>query len=923
MQCEAGSIRLLLIRDCGGADWVPRTGERGRCQHEETDSTHPPLRTAPKKRPAQFDPPPTASDFGGSGSFPIVGIGASAGGLEALERFFRNVPSGTRMAFVVVQHLDPTHEGILAELLQRCTSMTVQQVKDRMRVQPEHVYVIPPNKDLALRRGILRLLVPAAPRGLRLPIDSFFRSLAADQEERSLGIILSGMGSDGTLGLTAIKERSGWSLVQAPSTAKFDGMPRSAIDARLADVIASPEELPAKLAFLARHQVRDLANIDSSGRVSGSEMARIIQLLRSETGHDFSLYRKSTLYRRIERRMGIHRFSRIGDYAQFLGANPQETQLLFKELLIGITSFFRDPEVWETLRDEILPPLLAERPEGAVLRAWIPGCSTGEEAYSLGMVFEEAVRLARPARHRALRIFASDLDRDAIDEARSGLYRTNIGADVSEERLGRFFLQEEHGYRVRRELREMMIFAQQDVTLDPPFTRIDLLSCRNLLIYLEAELQQRLLGLFHYSLNPGGVLVLGSAETVGTSSELFLPVANKARIYLRLGPPARAEGVEFAAGRRPARRAAGPEPARPDALPPDLNLQALADQQILRNHTPAAVLVNGTGDILYVRGKTGKYLEPAAGKANWNLFAMARNGLGHPLNEAFQRARRKKVRVLAEDLSVRSSGRVQLVDVTVVPLLEPEALRGKVLFLFADAPAAADSSAKGKRARAKPPGDRQTALARELERADEELRTSQEEMQASQDELSSANEELQSTNEELQSMNEELTTSKEEMQSMNEELQTINQELQAKVDELSRTSSDMHNLLNSTDIATLFLDGSLHVRSFTDRIVGIFKLIPGDVGRPITDIVNELEYAELQADADAVLSSLKFVEKQVSARNGRWFLVRIMPYQTSEHRIDGLVITLADISASKRVEAELRATEAKLRALLEERQRME
>ena len=848
-------------------------------------------------------------------TFPIVGIGASAGGLEALEQFLKGVPAASGLAFVVVQHLDPTHKGIMVELLQRTTPLPVRQITERMTVKPDHVYVIPPNRDLSILHGVLHLLEPAAPRGLRLPIDFFLRSLAADRQDRSIGVILSGMGSDGTLGLRAIKERAGAVFVQSPASAKFDGMPRSAIDAGLADVVAPAEDLAGKIVaylehvplLVARPEV-DLADTDRSG------LSKVVLLLRTHTGHDFSLYKKSTLYRRIERRMGLHQLGRISDYVRYLHENPQEAELLFKELLIGVTSFFRDPAVWEQLEAEILPALLDAHPGGGTLRAWIPACSTGEEAYSLAIVFREAVEQVKPAAHWSLQVFATDLDRDAIDKARGGAYPANIAADVTEARLKRFFVQEERGYRVAKEIREMVIFAPQNLVMDPPFTKLDLLTCRNLLIYLETDLQKKLLPLFHYSLNPGGVLVLGSAETVGAATDLFAALSGKNRIYRRIETALPPDLTDFPAAF--ARRRVDELPAVNPPSPPvhQPNLQALADALVLQRFAPAAVLATAQGDVVYISAKTGKYLEPATGKANLNLFAMAREGLAGALNEAFAQAVRQQLAVVLKDLKVGSNGGIKTVDVTVQPLAEPAALRGMVLVVFTDKATPPATKVPGKAGQGSTNADHVSALAHQLQQSREDLQNTREQMQTSQEELKSTNEELQSTNEELQSTNEELTTSKEEMQSMNEELQTVNHELNAKVDELSLASDDMKNLLNSTDIATLFLDNELKVRRFTTQATGIIKLIAGDAGRPITDLVTTLDYPALADDAHEVLRTLVFHEGQVPARDGRWFSVRTRPYRTQDNRIDGVVITFTDISAAKALEATLLEAQAVLQS---------
>jgi chemotaxis methyl-accepting protein methylase len=849
-----------------------------------------------------------------SGSFPIVGIGASAGGLEALEQFLKRVPASSGMAFVIVQHLDPTRRGIMPELLQRATGMRVVQVKDRTRTQPNCVYVIPPNKDMSILHGVLHLLPPVAPRGLRLPIDFFLRSLAQDQQERSIGVILSGMGSDGTLGLRAIKEKAGLALVQDPASARFEGMPRSAVDAGLADIVAPVDELPGKIMAFLAHAPLIGKSEPALEHKTESAMEKAVILLRAHTGHDFSLYKRNTLYRRIERRMGIHQIDKISAYVRYLQENSQELDLLFKELLIGVTSFFRDPAAWERLREQAIPSLLTGRAVVHALRAWVPGCSSGEEAYSLAMVFKEVLEQVKPKGNVALQIFATDLDRDAIDKARQGLFPHNIAADVSPERLSRFFAKEEHGYRVRKEIREMVIFAPQNLIMDPPFTKLDLLSCRNLLIYLAPEVQKKLMPLFHYSLNPGGILFLGSAETIGGFTNLFAPISARARVYRRSESALSPEPVEFPASFN---AAAPVRPEPPQVLKPPASLQSLADQLVLQRYSPPSVLVNDKGDILYISGKTGRYLEPAAGKANWNIFAMAREGLRYELTSLFQKALRQKGTVALRGLKFGTNGGQYSLDLTVQMLDEPEALRGLVLILFAEGPTQSEIKAPARSRKAPTPSPRLAELERELQQAREELQTTREEMQTSQEELKSTNEELQSANEELQSTNEELTTSKEEMQSLNEELQTVNTELQARVDELSMANSDMRNLLNSTEIATIFLDNDLRVRRFTTEATKIIKLIPGDMGRPITDLASALQYPELARDAQEVLRTLVPAEKAVDARDGRWFTVRIMPYRTLDNRIDGVVITFADVTAAKKLEAELRHKQAGLEQRVE------
>ena len=844
----------------------------------------------------------------------IVGIGASAGGLEALELFLKSVPQASGLAFVVVQHLDPTYKGILVELLQRATSMPVLQIQDRMQVQADHVYVIPPNTDLSILHGVLHLLEPIAPRGLRLPIDFFFRSLADDQQENAIGVILSGMGSDGTLGLRAIKEKAGAVFVQDPTTATFDGMPSSAINAGLADIIASAQELVPRIANYVHH-VPLLANLVEAdiANKDHSALEKVILILRALTGHDFSLYKKSTMYRRIERRISLHELLKINDYVRYLRENPKEAELLFKELLIGVTNFFRDAEVWEQLKNETIPLLLKAHPQGGTLRAWVPACSTGEEAYTLGMIFREALDLVKPTERFSLQIFATDLDRDAIDKARAGNYLANIEVDVTEKRLRRFFTPEEHGYKVIKEIREMVIFAPQNLVMDPPFTKLDILTCRNLLIYLEPNLQKKLLPLFHFSLNKHGILVLGSSETVGQSTDLFSAMPGKTRIYRRQENVARLEHVEFPtaySGLRTHSITDGSPPLYAKQLLSEKLLSNTLEQQtdalLLQQYAPAAVLTNIKGDIVYISGKTGRYLEPAAGKANLNIFAMARQGLAGPLSAAFAKAVRQKIKVTLNTVEVQGNTSHQSVNVTLQPLFEPVAMNGMVLIVFADVPMSLVQKTSTKAALTKVQLAQLDMLTQELQQSHEELQSTREEMQSSQEELKSANEELQSANEELQSTNEELTTSKEEMQSMNEELHSLNYELQARVDEFSRASDDMENLLNSTNIATLFLDGELRVRRFTNKITSLINLIATDVGRLITDLSTELAYPELVSDARKVLVTLIFTEREVVANDGRWFMVRIMPYRTETNRIDGVVITFLDITDGKVLENSLR-----------------
>jgi two-component system, chemotaxis family, CheB/CheR fusion protein len=846
----------------------------------------------------------TVSDLIGD-NFPVVGIGASAGGLEALEQFLGNVPENSGMAFIVIQHLDPTQKGMLPELLQRVTKMKVLQVADNMHVKPDFVYVIPPNASMSILKRVLYLFEPVEARGLRLPIDFFFRSLAEDQKGQSIGLILSGMGSDGSLGLRAIKENNGIVMVQDPATARYDSMPRNAIESVNVDIVSEVSELPGKLSELLKHLPLERTGQEIEIK-DKSSLEKIIILLRSHTGNDFSMYKNNTVYRRIERRMSIHNIEKISSYVHFLQENPKEIEILFKELMIGVTKFFRDSNIWEKLSDSILPDLLAKLPADSVLRAWIPGCSTGEEAYSLAIIFKEAIEKNFSYGGFSLQVFATDLDYDAIGIARKGIFPASIAADVSINRLNRFFIASDEGYRINTEIREMVVFAQHNIIMHPPFTKIDILSCRNLLIYMNSELQKKLLDLFYYSLNQEGILVLGTSETLGTKNHLFKPVDTKMKIFRRTGTSLATSAFDF-----PSSFSRNFQSNIESQIPvkSNFNIQTLADQLLLQRFSPAGVLVNENGDIIYISGHTGNYLEPAVGKANMNIFAMLREGLREEFPIAFRKAIVNKESVVISNIKVGTNGSVRTLNVNIQWIEKPASLRGTLMIVFIDVPEAEQIKQKSRSGRKNQIAIGQSELEKELEHTREQMQSTLEEMQTSQEELKSTNEELQSTNEELQSTNEELTTSKEEMQSLNEELQTVNAELQSKVDDFSRVNNDMKNLLNSTDIATLFLDKELNIRRFTIQATKIFKLIKSDIGRPFTDLVSDLIFPELADDALEVLRTLVFIEKPIPAKDGRWFSVRIMPYRTFDDRIDGLVITFFNISDLKEVEIKLNRTE--------------
>lgn len=805
------------------------------------------------------------------------------------------------MAFVVVTHQHPGHPSLLPELLRKSTAMPVTEARDNLSVRPDCIYVARPEGYLAILGGKLQLMECRDASAVRLSIDYFFRALAEDQRERAVGIVLSGTASDGTLGVKAIKGAAGMTMAQEPESAKYPGMPRSAIATGLVDYVLPASRLPQRLLTYARGPYLIPPAPGALADTALSEpMKKILVLLRSRTGHDFSGYKPTTIRRRIERRMNIHQFQEPHDYLKALHDNPHELDLLFKELLIGVTSFFRDPKAFAVLAKTALPELLAARADDAVVRVWVPGCSTGEEAYSLAIVLRECAE--RMKKRFTFQVFGTDLDGQAIDLARTGVYPDGIAVDVSRERLARFFTKEDGHYRLKKEIRELVVFAPHNVLKDPPFTKLDLVSCRNLLIYLNSPLQQRLFALFHYSLRPDGLLFLGPSESVGELRDHFAVVDQKSKIFRRIGrklaPQALSESNTDTAeitGRAPV--------AKAPASAPEPRLNAMFEGLLLERFAPASVITNERGDISFIHGRTGHYLEPAAGRPSHNVVAMAREGLRPALASALRRAAAQKGVVVQTCVRVKTNGSFTAVDVTVSRIAEPESIRGLFLVTFqpSAAPAARPAGRKSSSAAGGSPG-RVAELEQELLFTRESLQSTVEELQRTNEALTSSNEELQSTNEELQSTNEELETSKEELQSLNEELQTVNAQLQSKVEAYAQASDDMQNLLNSTAISTVFLDDHLNIRRFTEEARAVFNLIPGDVGRPIANLTANLDYDRLVPDAREVLRTLAPRETEVPTRDGGWRLVRILPYRTTENVIDGLVITLMDITRTKRAE---------------------
>lgn len=813
------------------------------------------------------------------------------------------MPPDTGMAFVVVQHLDPTHKGMLVELLQRYSEMPVVQIEDDMKVQANHIYTIPPNKDISILHGVLQILDPVTPRGMRLPIDFFLKHLAQDQGEKAIAIILSGMGTDGSHGLRVIKEKLGMVMVQEPESAKFDGMPNSALATGLNDYVASAAQLPAKLVEYARHRM-EAAGAPAIADSKTNALQKIIVLLRAHTQQDFSMYKKDTLNRRIRRRMDIHLLDNPDDYVRYLQDNPHELDLLFKEMLIGVTSFFRDPQAYDALKERMVTKLREQTEPHETVRAWVVGCSTGEEAFSIAIVLRECLEEADMRGAVDLQIFATDIDKDAIEVARRGTYPGNIAADVSPERLQRFFVKDGENYRVKKEIRDNVVFAPQNVIMDPPFTKMDLLSCRNLLIYFSAELQQKVLPLFHYSLRQDGILFLGPSESLAGFKELFIPLDQRFKIFQRKKTEAaQRENIEFPVFHQAIPVPKGSQPATHEERRKVPMIGDIAQRVLMEAYTPAAALVDEQGEILFINGRTGKYLEPSPGKANLNIYAMAREGLRNELGIALRKALSEGADYTIRGINVGTNGGTQAINLTVKPLNYPGAQKSLLLVVFEDVVL----PKRRRRRRACDTDSQQGAIIEQLESelkySKERLQETVEQMQATSEELQSANEELQSSNEELQSTNEELTTSKEEMQSLNEELATVNGELQAKVDLLSQVNNDMRNLLNSTQIATLFLDKDLRIRRFTSEATKIIKLIESDVGRPVSDLVSSLKNVDLASDAREVLDTLVFKETQVQAKDGRWYTARMLPYRTVDNVIDGVVLTFIDVTDIKSLQS--------------------
>src|SRR5579884_189268 len=859
--------------------------------HSSEASQITPTETVPQKREPERPGPP------------VAGMGASAGGLDAFKKFFTVMPPDSGIAFVLVPHLDPAQESLMVELLARHTTMPVVEAENDMPVKANHVYIIPPNKFMTIRDGFLRLTGPVQRHTSQTSIDLFLRSLADDQQERSIGILLSGTGTHGTLGLKAIKAASGMVMIQDPATAQCEQMPRSAVAAGLADYVLPVELMPENLLKYVHHAYVNRGTPIETGPEAADHLTQVLALLRTRTKFDFRGYRKKMLTRRIERRMGLSHLDSIPDYLSFLRKHPQEVKQLVKDLLIGVTSFFRDPEAFELLANQVIAPLVQRKEADAAIRVWVPGCAMGEEAYVLAMLLKEQLAVARKSCR--VQVFATDVDGDAVDVARQALYPDSIAADLTPERLTQFFTKvDDHTYQVNKSLRDMIIFAVQNLLSDPPFSKLDLISCRNLLIYLEPEVQKKVVTLFHFALVEGGFLFLGPAETIGRQIDLFETLSKKWRIFRRIGP-ARPERVDFPI--MAATEAGGAKSIFPKAggMPP-LNFAELTHQLLLEQLAPAAVLINRKYEVLYYFGPCTRYLEFPTGEPTHDVTRMAREGLSTRLRGAIHRAVQDNQDMVLNRGRVKRDGSYSPVRVTVRPIQAPKAAEGLLLIIF-------EEEARDEAVLRQLEDELNVTRAdlqgtiEEMERSNEELKASNEEILSMNEELQSANEELEASNEEIRSINEEMQSANEELeasrtklQSLNEELGTVNSQLQDKVKELASANNDMTNLLNCTDVATIFLDRAFRLKLFTPAAAKLFHVLPADLGRPLGDITAHFDDPDLLRDAQQVLQHLTPQEKEVSTAEGVWWVRRITVYRTQDNRIDGVVITFVDITERKK-----------------------
>jgi two-component system CheB/CheR fusion protein len=870
-------------------------------------------KTVPSAHSAQPGPP---------AALPVVGIGASAGGLEAFREFLEALPDDTGMAFVLVSHLSKTYKSMLSELLSKVTKMPVAEARDKTPLLPNHIYVIPPNVTLAMEDGVLAARPIQDDNRHGTVIDAFFRSLAQHRKSQAIGVVLSGTGTDGTLGLAAIKAEGGIAFAQDQKSAKYPDMPRSAsAQFGSADFVLPPALIAKELARIAGHPYLRQAHLaeEPEAQAHESQFDAVFRWVRRSTGVDFSQYKPSTLRRRILRRMVLNKMETVGSYLKRLESDASEVDALYRDLLINVTSFFRDQETFEYLKSAVIPDILSRRHGDLPIRVWVPGCATGEEAYSIAILLIECLQSL--ARTPPVQIFASDISKQAIQVARDGHYPENVAADVSAERLQKFFAKSSDGYQISKQVRDLCIFAVQDVTRDPPFSRMDLISCRNLLIYLGVPLQKKVLAAFHYALNQDGYLLLGTSESVEAGSEAFRQIDKKHKLYSRLLTSARPQ-LEF----RPAELVDDPVLTRRQRLiaQPDLDLGREVDRIVLSRYSPPGVLINSSFDILQFRGRTASFLEQPPGHATLNLLKMAREGLAIDLRAAIHQAKKSGGPIRKTGVRVRGDSGVIDVTLEVTPVIDKSAAKpGRdhyylLLFDTASGPLGAGALRKAKD-KAKPrsgPERELAALRRELAGTQNDLRSIIEEQEATNEELQSANEEILSSNEELQSTNEELETAKEELQATNEELITVNEELQNRNADLARVNSDLTNLIESVDVVFVMLDRDLRIRRFTSAALKVLNLIPTDVGRPIGDIKPNIQVADLSGLIRDAIASMEHREQNVQDFTGRSYAMKIRPSRAQDGKVEGAILSLTDIDALLRSQENRQSLETSLRSLL-------
>ncbi len=868
---------------------------------------------------------PTAEELQPTQShkFPVIGLGASAGGLKALLEFFEQMPSDNGMVFVVIMHLSPKHESNAAAVLQNATRMPVTQVTETVQVQPNHVYVIPPTKDLSMHDEMLLLSDTERPRGRHVAIDLFFRTLADTHKARAVCVVLSGTGSDGTVGLTRIKEEGGVTFAQSPDEAEYDSMPRSAIATGMVDFVMPVTEMPQRILQIWQNakqielppmenppEPSHVTPTSDATRESEQALHDILGTLRARTGHDFTHYKRATVLRRIERRLQVNQLPGLPPYRDFLREHADEVPALLKDMLINVTNFFRDRESFEALEREVIPLLLKEKKAGEQIRVWVPGCASGEEAYSIAMLLSEyAAALPQPPE---IQVFATDIDERSIATGREGAYPESILADVPPPRLREFFTKEPGRYRIKKSLREKVLFAVHNLIKDPPFSKLDLISCRNLLIYLNREVQNDVLELFHFSLNPGGFLFLGGSESANAMPNLFTTVDKKHRIY-------RGTLVSRAGLRIPVLPLGAPgskihariEQAREKRKVPFAELH----QKLLEQYAPPSVIINHDYDIVHLSDRAGRFLQFVQGEPSHNLLKVICPELRLDLRTTLFQAIQTDKSVEARRVQLSRDGRSFYVNMIARPIHDHETGGEFVLVLFDEVEGTMSAETEAHRGGEAEPVAR--SLEEELHRTKEQLQATIEQHETSTEELKASNEELQSINEELRSTTEELETSREELQSINEELSTINQELKNRVEETTNINDDLQNLIASTDIATVFVDRGLRIKRFTPRALSLFNIIHADIGRSLTDITHRLEYDELAADTDEVFNSLRLIEREVRDADGRWYLARLLPYRTTEDKIDGAVLAFIDITKNKQAEVQMRLSEERLRLLVE------